>query len=152
MPNINFHNAGLLGWDNPYFFAFAIGGIYVLTTIPDKAGDELAGKKTLAVAFGETGALVVAAALLSFAAYLAFRTDYLVLGGLAGLSATLAVLALLVRRPVLLASAIKLPILLLALLAGIFYPLYLVFILVLILATRLYYQRRQGIAYPSLTK
>lgn len=152
MPNVNFHNAGLLGWDNPYFFAAAIGGIYVLTTIPDRKGDRLTGKKTLAVVTGESGSVALATLLLMTAAFLAVRDGYLLLGGIASCSSALSGLALFARHPRILMAAIKLPILLLVLLAGHFYPLYLVFILVLLLATRLYYRRRFGIIYPSLTK
>ena len=152
MPHIEFHNSGLLGWDNPYFFATAIGGIYVLTTIPDKVGDEIAGKRTLAVVIGETGAMVIGAVLLFFAAYLAFRDQFLILGGVSMVSGALPAFCVLAAQPRLLRLAIKLPILLLALLTGIFYPLYLVFILVVLLSTRLYYRRRFGVGYPSLTK
>lgn len=152
MPNINFHNAGLLGWDNPYFFAAAIAGIYVLTTIPDRKGDQLTGKKTLAVVTGESGSVALATLLLITAAYLAVRDGYLILGGIASCSSALSALALVGRHPRVLMAAIKLPILLLVLLAGYFYPPYLVFILVLLFATRLYYRRRFGIIYPSLTK
>ncbi|MCX6826983.1 MAG: hypothetical protein NTV06_06940, partial [candidate division Zixibacteria bacterium] len=47
--------------------------------------------------------------------------------------------------------ACKLPILLFSLLAGYFYLSYLIFILALIILTRLYYRRRFHITYPRLT-
>lgn len=152
MPNINFHNAGLLGWDNPWYFAAAIGGVYVLTTIPDIPGDEMAGKRTLAVIIGEVGALILGAILLLLSAYLAFRAQFIILGSTSVVAVGLSLVALRVKRRETLKLAIVLPILLLTLLAGIFYPWYLLFIVVLVILTRVYYRRRMGIAYPSLTR
>ncbi len=152
MPNINFHNAGLLGWDNPWYFAAAIGGIYLLTTIPDMAGDELAGKRTAAVVLGEAGALILGAVLLVLSAYLGFRNEFILLGSISVAAAGLAAIALIVKRREALKLAIVLPIVLLTLLAGVFYPVYLLFIVVLVILTRVYYRRRLGITYPSLTR
>jgi len=46
--------------------------------------------------------------------------------------------------------AAKFPLLVLTLLAGYYYPYYLLFVVALILATRIYYRRRFGISYPRL--
>jgi hypothetical protein len=46
------------------------------------------------------------------------------------------------------AAAAKLPLLLLTLLAGFFYPGYFLFVVALLFGTRIYYRRRFHIAYP----
>jgi 1,4-dihydroxy-2-naphthoate octaprenyltransferase len=119
MPDMTLHNAGQLGWDLPFYFFFAVGATYVLTTIPDRIGDAASGKRTIAVILGRNGALWVAFALL----------------GLAEASVRLAA---------------KTPLLLLTLLAGFWYPVYLAFVVALLFGTRAYYRRRFGLIYPEL--
>lgn len=128
----------------------AVAALYVLTTIPDLAGDSASGKVTVAVKLGRTKSLVLSELLLGAVAVLSYRTP------LAALSAVAVVTAAIVgwamwknsERAVLLAA--KLPILLLTVSAGITYPWYLLFVLALIVFTRLYYSRRFGLTYPRL--
>ncbi len=150
MPEIGIHTIGLLGWDNPFYFFCVVAGVYCLTTIPDLAGDTATGKRTLAAAFSPRFAVVVAAILFALATVIAFRNDYLLLAGLA-IVAFLLVVPILVRQSdAMVLVAAKLPILLLALLAGFFYPVYLVFMIVLIWLTRVYYKHRFNLIYPRL--
>ena len=150
MPELTFHNAGYLGWDNPSFFFLAVGSIYVLTTIPDRAGDMLAGKRTIAVVIGTTGAKLLALALVLLSAEVARRSDFGILMLLSLISAAFIIAALLWRTKAATLAATKAPILLLTLLAGYFYPLYLLFIIVLIAVTRVYYARRFNMTYPRI--
>lgn len=150
MPDLTVHSIGLLGWDNPFFFLVAVGAITALTMIPDRAGDEATGKRTIAVVFGPRQTQSVALILMLFAAYIAFRSAYAPLFYLAGLASLFITASLLIPSPRLVLIAIKLPLLLMTLLAGFFYPGYLVFLVVLIFATRIYYRKRFGILYPSL--
>ena len=150
MPDLNLHNAGLLGWDNPFYFLAAVGGITALTMIPDRAGDSLTGKRTVAVVLGTRSTLTIAFILLSTAAYVAFRSQYAPLFYLAGLAAVFVLFAFLFYSERLILVAVKFPLLLMTLLAGFFYPGYLLFLVALVFATRIYYQKRFGILYPSL--
>ncbi|MFZ1682918.1 MAG: UbiA family prenyltransferase [Candidatus Zixiibacteriota bacterium] len=153
MPNLNFHNAGMLGWDNPFYFAGAIGGIHALTTIPDMAGDRLTGKRTVAVVFSSRGAALIAVLCLALATYVGFRSGFPVLTWLAGGSTMLAILtAVIPSHRLLLKLAIIAPILALTLYAGVLYPAYLLFIVVLVVATRIYYRRRFAVNYPSFAE
>jgi 1,4-dihydroxy-2-naphthoate octaprenyltransferase len=150
MPDLTLHNMGLLGWDNPVYFFLAVAGTYALTTVADRAGDLAVGKRTLAVVIGRTGAIWVAAVLFGVSAAVAFRSAHAELLYLSMLAMVLALASLLVPgdKPVLFAA--KAPILLLTLLAGFWYPAYLMFVVALLVATRIYYARRFGMIYPRM--
>lgn len=150
MPEMTFHNSGLLGWDNPFYFLATVGSIYCVTTVPDREGDKAVGKKTLAVWVGPQVTLAIGFLLMLVATLVAMRSGFALLMYLAGCSSIVVLIALLVPvgEPVLLAA--KLPLLLLTVLAGIFYPVYLVFIVALVIATRIYYKRRFNRVYPEL--
>lgn len=151
MPEITLHNAGLLGWDNPFYFSLCIGSSYLLTTIPDIEGDQSSGKRTAAVVIGAAATQWLALLTMILALILAFRSDHQLLFWLAMFATALTLLSLLRRSRRLLLAAIKLPILLLTLLAGIWYPLYGLFVVALLIATRAYYARRFTMVYPKLT-
>ncbi|PWB68385.1 hypothetical protein C3F09_11805 [candidate division GN15 bacterium] len=150
MPELTIHNAGLLGWDNPIYFFFAVASIYIITTIPDAAGDRLAGKRTIAVLFGKRAALVLALILVLLSAVIAYWSGYVLLCGISLASALTIVTAIVFRSVRVTLAAAKTPILLLTILAGYFYPVYFVFIIVLVTLTRLYYARRFHMTYPRL--
>lgn len=150
MPDLSFHNAGLLGWDTPLYFFFAVASIYVLTTVPDRDGDAIIGKRTLAVILPHTASLTIALALAAAAAYTAYHSQLTFLFYISLLSAALIVAPMLTRNIKFILLAAKAPILLLALLAGYFFPLYLVFIVATIFASRVYYRRRFDVVYPKL--
>jgi len=150
MPEITQHNAGLLGWDNPFYFFLSVIGVHILTTLPDIFGDKETSKKTVGVVFPKKIAMLLSFFAFAGAAFVAFQSGFIfliIIGGVAA-GVTLAALINPVDKLVLLTA--KLPILLLTLLAGYFYPVYLLFVVVLILATRAYYQRRFNITYPKL--
>ena len=151
MPGIGFHNAGYLGWDNPFYFAFAVGGSYILTTIPDREGDCRAGKCTIAVWIGRSGAIVCALVLGLASLRVAYKSGFPWLMAVAGVACILTAASLMSRSEKVLLRAIKLPILLVSLLAGYFYPGYLLFMIALLVCTRLYYRKRFGVTYPRLT-
>ena len=150
MPDLDMHNVGLLGWDNPFYFALTVGGTFCLTTVPDRRGDRAAGKRTLAVAAGPKAAVAVALCMYLAGAALAWRSGYPLLFWLALLAAVLALGSLVFSSPKPVLLAAKLPLLLLTLIAGYFYPPYLVFIVALLSATRIYYRKRFGEVYPRL--
>jgi len=150
MPEITAHNNGLLGWDNPFYFLFAVAATHILTTIPDRKGDAATGKRTIAVVLNRRIALLSAMVLLLFAAWMAHRSGFVELTVLALVAALFTLIAIFLKsdRPVLFAA--KTPLLLLTLLAAYFFPIYLLFVVALLISTRIYYSRRFGTVYPRL--
>ncbi|MFQ6008495.1 MAG: UbiA family prenyltransferase [Candidatus Zixiibacteriota bacterium] len=150
MPDLTFDNAGLLGWDNPIYFFLAVASIYLLTTLPDREGDRATGKRTVAVILTPWLVKLLAVLLMLLAAFIAGRThrDLLALLALVSALPTIASLFIFSQKIILLAA--KLPILLLTLLAGYFYPLYLACIILRLIFSRLYYKRRFNLMYPRL--
>ncbi len=150
MPDFSQHTAGLLGWDNPFYFLLAVGSIYLLTTVPDREGDAKTGKRTLAVIWPITLVKLLAIILIGLAAAVAYRSQFELLVYLALVSIFPIILSILLPAPPIERMAAKIPILLLTLLAGYHFPVYLIFIVVLLFATRLYYLRRFNQIYPRL--
>jgi 4-hydroxybenzoate polyprenyltransferase len=150
MPEMTFDNIGLLGWDNPFYFLATVGSIYCVTTVPDREGDKAVGKQTLAVWVGPRVTLAIGFVLMVGATVIAMRSGFALLMYLAGYSAIVVLIAVLVPYGRLLPMAAKIPLLLLTVLAGVFYPVYLVFIVALVVGTRIYYRRRFNRAYPEL--
>lgn len=151
MPFITQHNAGLLGWDNPLYFFLSVLGVHILTTIPDKAGDKATGKKTIGVILPLRAALFMALISFAGAALVAHYSNFLLLMIIAVISTALTLTALLTSNLQIILAAAKIPILLLTLLAGYFYPIYFLFVVALLFLTRAYYKRRFNVVYPGLT-
>jgi 4-hydroxybenzoate polyprenyltransferase len=132
----------------PYFFA--VGAVYIGTTLPDIDGDKSTGKITLGVKLGLKKAI-----LLLFALYLAALVVSLFVGDIifwiaAGIVAPFYFWALTNRTTRTSLMAIKASILSLSLAAAYLFPLYLIFLILLIIATRYYYKYRFQLDYPSL--
>lgn len=151
MPHLTMHNSGLLGWDNPLYFALTVGATYLLTTIPDRRGDRAIGKRTMSVRFGVRTVLLLALLMLIGAAVLASKSGFPALTIVASVALMLIALALAIPGDKIILVAAKLPLLLLILASGYWYPGYLLFVVALLSGTRIYYQRRFGIAYPQLS-
>ena len=151
MPDLNFHNAGLLGWDNPLYFFFAVGSIYVLTTLPDKEGDRASGKRTLAVVLPRPIVVIVALVLMLASGWVARYSGNDLLLYISAISAIFIFLMLLIRSAKFDLFAAKLPILLLTMLAAYFFPGYALFIVAMLIFTRIYYRYRFSMVYPKLT-
>jgi 4-hydroxybenzoate polyprenyltransferase len=132
----------------PYFFAVA--GVYIGTTLPDIEGDKKTGKLTIGVIFGsrKTAILILACYGLSIISGFILRDTPFLFAALAAMPFYIwSVIAKNIKSTIL---AIKVSILTLTLAAGYFFPLYLIFIVLLILATRIYYKSRFELTYPSL--
>ena len=134
----------------PGYFFLTVGAVYLLTVIPDREGDILDGKRTMATILGNRHLIDIAVILLALSVYLAYLLNHDMLLIISVISLLLNMIALILNKQVVILLACKLPILLLSLLAGYYYPYYLVFIVVLIVVTRLYYKRRFGIIYPRI--
>ena len=151
MPQLNLHDANRLDWENPTYFFLAVAAVYLLTTLPDRKGDKVVGKRTMAVLLKPTTVKLVAFLLMILAACVAAGSQRNVLVLLSLVSSLPTLAALFVESEKLELFAAKFPILLLTLLAGYFYPGYLVFISVLLISCRIYYRRRLNLTYPKLT-
>jgi len=141
----------LLDWDMPLYFALTVGATYILTTIPDRQGDQATGKRTLAVVLGQTGAMVLALVLMMMSFVVAYRTGFALLAYLSASASFLILASMLIRTTAAVLMAAKLPLLVLTMLAGYYYPGYLLFIVALLIGTRIYYRLRFNIIYPRLT-
>lgn len=134
----------------PTCFFIIISAGYLLTIIPDREGDTKTGKKTLAVILSDRSIIAVASILLVFSLLLAWEMDHLFLMIISSVSVLLYTACLITPKRELILLACKLPILLISLLAGYYYPGYLVFLIALLFLTRLYYKKRFGMVYPRI--
>jgi len=137
-------------WLVPVYFCLASAALYLLTTLPDRQGDRETGKLTMAVVLGATAARLIAFGLLALSILPAWRLEWPALVYLSIFASTLVLMAALFRSSRLDLLAAKVPLLLLTLLAGWAFPLYLVFIVALVIACRVYFLKRFGVVYPKL--
>ncbi len=128
----------------------ALGGIYLITTIPDMSGDAKTNKQTIAVRFGPRVALKGAVGLLFGSLLFGVLADSMALYVTAAFATALSVVALLTGKSGHMLLAAKAPILVLSAFVAYQHPAYGVFLLALVALTRLYYQKRFGIVYPKL--
>lgn len=133
----------------PYFLAIATG--YILTTLPDYEGDMISKKQTVAVVLGIRGALILALLSALATAVVSYYISNYEMLAVAGITLLLTVILLGKPNKSLLLFTCKFPILLLTILAGAHYPLYLAFLLLTIALTRIYYKIRFDIIYPKLS-
>ena len=141
-----------IGMDWPIILCagFAVGGVYLITTVPDVAGDAKAGKRTAAVAIGVKKTMTLAilnlAASLGLAAFSGFHS-------FTAASALAIPLAVMAARPGggrFVALSAKAPIIVVTLFAGFYHPIYGTFVILLIMASRTYYRVRFAEVYPQI--
>lgn len=132
------------------FFFMMLSAGYLLTIIPDRAGDRLTGKKTFAQSWSDRKILTIAFGLMSIAFYAAFSMEHLYLIFIVTCSLGFLLVAIIRPSGKIILFTCKFPILLLTLLAGYYYPTYLVFIVVLFILTRVYYKKRFNMVYPRI--
>ncbi len=132
------------------FFFLMLSAGYLLTTIPDREGDRAVGKKTIAFYCSNTFILTMALIMMLLALYAVYKVKHIYLIIIALVSILLLVLSMFVKSERILLFTCKFPIFLLTLLAGYYYPTYLVFIVVLLILIRVYYKRRFNMIYPRL--
>jgi 4-hydroxybenzoate polyprenyltransferase len=134
----------------PLYFFMAVSAGYLLTIIPDREGDMKSGKITLAAILPDIYLMLIALLLLYLSLMTALKIEHFYLAVISAVSIVLFLTAIIFRKIKFILFACKMPILLMSLLAGYYYPAYLIFILVLLVLTRLYYRLRFGIKYPGL--
>jgi chlorophyll synthase len=127
----------------------AVAAVFLHTTVMDLDGDRRTGKRTSGVLLGRERSVRLAAACAVAATAAAVTSAIPVLIVACGATAALAIAAILrprfPSRVVCVGSTI-----LFVLAASLFAPLFLVAIVALALATRVYYRRRFALAYPAL--
>ncbi len=145
-PDLSWSQAPLA--TGPYFLAVAAA--YILTTIPDRKGDAAAGKQTVAVRLGSRPALYLALGLAGACAAVSACGHNWGMTTVALVTIVLIGAALTSARGLAAASMSKIPIMLLTVLAGSYFPLYFAVVLLTIVLTRAYYKSRFGIVYPRI--
>jgi 4-hydroxybenzoate polyprenyltransferase len=133
------------------YFYVTVGAIYLMTTIPDLEGDRATGKITMAVKQGPEKTITFAILLMILGIALGMQSEVSGLASLAGLSTGLFLWVRLDISPKVVLLSCKLPLLLLTFWAGAAYPVYLLFVIALLIVTRIYYKRRFNVVYPKLT-
>ncbi len=137
-----------LAFSLPYMFA--VGAIYLNTTIPDMDGDKRAGKVTLSVKWGKERVTVVSSILVALSIVLSLlMKDYPFLIA-SSLSLPFFILCIMTKKERHIMAATKLSILLLSVAAGIYYHWYFAVLIIGFIGTRLYYKARFNLDYPSL--
>ena len=134
--------------------AIAVGGAYLITTVPDLDGDKKAGKRTAAVAIGVRKTMTLAILNLAACLGLAVFSEFYSFAVAAVIAIPLAVLALVSGkgrgRGRFVTLSAKAPIIVITLFAGFYHPPYGAFVILLIAATRLYYRLRYAEVYPQI--
>jgi len=141
----------------PYFLS--ICAVFMNTTIVDREGDEKAGEKTTAVVLGARLTSLVSMVIMTGAVVVAFYNRDLICLVPAALSLPLFMYAgvhLFVKkgsipRKILIMS-FRLPGMLFTVMTALLYPVYIVVLVVVFIAMRVYYRRRFGIVYPTLAQ
>ena len=138
-----FPHAGL------YFMAVA--AVFLNTTIPDIPGDKAAQKVTTGVLLGRKYTTILSALLFFMAFFLSLRlTDFVTsIASMTGL--ILSVLSAFRRDDLLPKLSYRIPAGIFALFVSLRYPPLLLLSIVTLVGMRVYYKRRFGLAYPSVT-
>jgi 4-hydroxybenzoate polyprenyltransferase len=132
----------------PYFLS--VSAVYIGTTLADIEGDKRTGKKTLAVIWGMNRSVyfLVGCYFVSLlAAFYVMDKPFLWAALAVAPFYIWTAIAKHIRSALM---ALKISIVTLSLASAYYYPVYLIFLLALILFTRIYYDKRFGIKYPSL--
>ena len=145
--NANFSIQALL-YSVPYFLA--VGAIYLNTTVPDREGDKKIGKITLAVKWGESPTKILSAFLVFLALLFSLVFKDYPFSVVVLLSIFFFIYMLLSQNIKAVILATKIAVLLLSILAGIFYFWYFILLLFVYIVSKIYYKHRFGMNYPTL--
>jgi len=132
-------------------YIFAIGAVFVNTTIPDIEGDRRTNNITTAVFLGRKISGFVAVGLLGLciaSGFLLYDIAVIVAGFL---SLPFFVIAAVKQTDKFFLLSTHFGIIALVLVTSFFFPYFLIFLMVVILATRFYYKRRFKITYPQIS-
>jgi len=135
------------GASSPY--ALAVAGVYLLTTIPDRKGDQACGKSTLSVRFGPRTAAVAALVCVLAAGITGARHGQWAIVFSAAISLPFFAAALAAQS--FCGYAVRVALLSLSFFACLVFWPYLLVIVFLYVSTRWYYRRRFGVLYPRMS-
>jgi 4-hydroxybenzoate polyprenyltransferase len=131
-------------------YMFAVGAVYLNTTIPDMEGDKRSGKITLAVKWGKKVIVVVSCILVLLAMIISFFIKDSPFFIASALVFPFFLFGALTKKGKNIALSTKLSILSLSIAAGLFYPWYFAVLILGFAGTRLYYKARFNYDYPTL--
>jgi 4-hydroxybenzoate polyprenyltransferase len=131
-------------------YMFAVGAVYLNTTIPDMEGDKRSGKITLAVKWGKGRVVIFACFLVLIATALSFFIKDVPLFIASALVFPFFLFSALTKKNNAIVLSTKLSILFLSIAAGFFYPWYFAVLIIGFLGTRFYYKARFKLNYPTL--
>jgi len=133
-------------------YMFAVGAIYLNTTIPDIDGDRGMGKITLAVRWGKKKVIVLTCFLVAISMVLSFLIKDIPFLFASSLSFPFFIYSAFDKKDRVIVITTKVSILFLSIAAGIFYPWYFAILILGFVGTRLYYKARFNLDYPTLLK
>jgi len=153
--------AFLIGWSMNYSlstesllfslpYMFAVGAIYLNTTIPDIEGDRKARKITLSVRWGKERVIILSSILVAVAIVLAFLVKDISFLIASSFSFPFFIYSAFTKKEREIILATKVSILFLSIAAGIFYPWYFAILILGFVGTRLYYKARFNLDYPTI--
>jgi 4-hydroxybenzoate polyprenyltransferase len=131
-------------------YMFAVGAVYLNTTIPDMEGDKRSGKITLAVKWGKEKVVIFAFTLVLIATSLSFLFKDIPFFIASALVLPFFLFGVLTKKNNNIILSSKLSILFLSIAAGYFYPWYFAILVLGFILTRLYYKARFGLDYPTV--
>jgi 4-hydroxybenzoate polyprenyltransferase len=131
-------------------YMFAVGAVYLFTTIPDMEGDKRSGKITLAVKWGKVKVVILACFLVLIATFLSFFIKDIPFFIASALVFPFFLFSAITRKNNAIVLSTKLSILFLSIAAGFFYPWYFAVLILGFLGTRFYYKARFKLNYPTL--
>jgi 4-hydroxybenzoate polyprenyltransferase len=131
-------------------YMFAVGAVYLNTTIPDMEGDKRSGKITLAVKWGKEKVVIFAFILVFLSTALSFFIKDIPFFIASALVFPFFLFSALTKKNNAIVLSTKLAILFLSIAAGFFYPWYFAVLILGFLGTRFYYKARFKLNYPTL--
>jgi 4-hydroxybenzoate polyprenyltransferase len=133
-------------------YMFAVGAIYLNTTIPDIDGDRRTGKITLSVKWGKEKTVVLASLLVVIATIISILVKDLPFLFASSLSFLFFIYSAFTKKEREIILATKVSMLFLSIAAVVFYPWYFAILILGFVGTRLYYKARFNMDYPTFLK
>lgn len=131
-------------------YMFAVGAVYLNTTIPDMDGDKRSGKITLTVKWGKEVVVVLSCILVLVAIIISFSIEDIPFFIASALVFPFFLSGALTKKTKNIVLSTKLSILFLSIAAGFFHPWYFIILILGFLGTRLYHKARFNYDYPTL--
>ena len=131
-------------------YMFAVGAVYLNTTVPDMEGDKKSGKITLTVKWGKEVVVILSCILVLVAIIMSFLLEDIPFFIASALVLPFFLFSALTKENNAVILSTKLSILFLSIAAGFLYPWYFAILILGFLGTKLYYKARFNYDYPTL--